>query len=243
VKDLQKQNFLEILQCMHSLPGWDILKTGNFLGLKSPARFPLVNFVWGDVTLENFKAAQSFFGNHSYVWVISPEQKGQDLLDFGFGKPIASVEMLLCLEAYVGPKSSPQINIITPTLHSEIQQWVETAAEIFKLSKEGVQEFFLPLIQTAGLIPFLALYDGKPAATSLVFCGKEVAGVYAMGTLKPFRRKGLGSAALHACLQAAKSKNLKYSVLYSSSMGKSLYKKVGFQTTNLLQEYSMTRRS
>jgi GNAT superfamily N-acetyltransferase len=130
---------------------------------------------------------------------------------------------------------------MTPTLSSEMQQWVETAAEIFELSAQDTREFFLPLIQTAGLIPFLVLYDGEPAATSLVFCGKEVAGIYAMGTRKPFRRKGLGSVALHACLQVAKLRKLNQAVLYSSSMGRPLYEKIGFQTINLLQEYSMTR--
>ena len=240
MKDFQKQNFVEILQRMHSIPGWDVLETSRFLALKSPARDPLVNFVWGDVTLKNFKAAQSFFGKRSYLWVISPGQSGQDLLGLGFEEPTPSVEMLLHLDTYVAPKSFPQIDVMTPTLDSEMQQWVKTAAEIFGLSAEGIEEFFLPLIQTAGLIPFLALYEGKPAATSLVFCGKEVAGIYAMGTRESFRRKGLGSAALHACLQAAKSRNLNHAVLYASSSGKPLYEKNGFQTTNLLQEYSMT---
>jgi uracil DNA glycosylase len=60
-KDLQKQNFYDALKKMHSAPGWEIFEENNVLALKSPARLPFVNMVWGDATIGNINKMTSFY--------------------------------------------------------------------------------------------------------------------------------------------------------------------------------------
>ena len=70
------------------------------------------------------------------------------------------------------------------------------------------------------------------------YCGEQVAGIYAMSTKVEFRRKGLGSAAVHACVALALDQRLNYAVLYASELGQLLYKKSGFKVTQMLHEYN-----
>jgi GNAT superfamily N-acetyltransferase len=119
----------------------------------------------------------------------------------------------------------------------ELYQWAQTAGQTFELNTHDLIEFFKPLIDIGRDIPYLAYYNDEPAATSLVYCSNETAGIYAMSTLAKFRRKGLGIAAVNACLEIAKNKQMKNVVLYASAIGEFLYKNVGFKTVHVLNEY------
>jgi ribosomal protein S18 acetylase RimI-like enzyme len=81
------------------------------------------------------------------------------------------------------------------------------------------------------------MYDNQPTATAMIYCGNNVAGVYCMSTRNEYRHKGLGTAAVNACISLAKSKNLHHAILYASQLGQPLYAKLGFKETQILQEY------
>lgn len=72
----------------------------------------------------------------------------------------------------------------------------------------------------------------------MVYCGNQVAGIYAMTTKEEFRRKKIGSNAVHACLNIAKSHDLKYAVLYASNMGEKLYHATGFKVVQYFYEFN-----
>ncbi len=81
-------------------------------------------------------------------------------------------------------------------------------------------------------------YDEKPAATAMIYCdSKFVAGIYAMSTKTEFRRKGLGRAAINACIELAKRQQLEYAVLYASVDGEALYNQLGFESSQIWHEY------
>lgn len=236
-KDLQKKNFYHAIQKMASIFGWEILETDGLLALKSEARIPLVNFIWGDPTPENIEKIKSFYQNKSFAWLLTAEQDDKHLLNAGFNLPESYPELVLSLDEYKFEKHSQDIEIKIPKSNEELDLWMQVASETLEISAAELREFFEPLIKIAGDTPFLIYYEGMPAATSLVYCDDQSAGVYAMTTLKKFRRNKLGWAATQACLEIAKNKNVPYAVLYSSPMGEPLYKKMGFKTSQILKEY------
>jgi ribosomal protein S18 acetylase RimI-like enzyme len=236
-KDLQKKNFYDAMRKMTSVPGWAILEKNNLLALKSGAKIPLVNFVWGDATLENIEIIKSFYPHHSFSWLLSKEQSDEYLICTGFKGPEPSPEMILCLNEYKFVEYAPNVRIKMVQLNEELDIWTQVASETFGIAAKDLKEFFEPLIKTAGHIPFLIYYDGIPAATSLVYCDNQIAGIYAMSALEKFRRKGLGRTAAQACLEIAKNNNVSHAVLYASPMGLPLYKKMGFKVSQILKEY------
>ena len=116
--------------------------------------------------------------------------------------------------------------------------WINVAAGWLNIDPAFVDQFFTPWIKTGKYIPYLGFYEGKPAATSLAYLGNLGASIYCLGTLPSFRNRGLGTAVTHACLKAAKDKNIAQAVLYGSKMGQPMYKKIGFKLMQTIREYS-----
>ena len=240
---MQQQNFKDILERMSAISGWDILEKDNLLALKAPSPIPLVNMVWGAGNDTNLQTVKQFYNGSDFFWHLSDDQKTNlpnttsDIFAL-YDEQIYFPEMLLNLNDYVKPVISSKIRIALVNSSKELQLWTETAIATFGFAKDGFKEFFYPLIQVAGCTPFLIYYDSEPAATAMVYYGKQVAGIYAMSTKAEFRRKGLGSAAVHACVALALDQQLNYAVLYASELGQLLYQKLGFKVTQMLHEYN-----
>ena len=238
LKNLQQQNFHDLMKKMQSISGWEILEADNFLALKSPAKVPFINFVWAEANAENHAIAKEFFVDRSFAFLLTAEQEHDYLVSVGFHEPEDSPEMLMELSDYQSVELSSKIKIIVADAEQDFKCWASVASETFEPTPEEISEFFLPLVQHAVCIPYLAFYDGEPAATSLGFCGEKIAGIYAMSTRSQFRRKSLGRAVAQACLINAKNNGCDYAVLYASEVGKLLYEAMGFKTVQILKEYS-----
>jgi len=236
-KDLQKKNFYDIMLKMKPTSGWEILAKNNLLALKAGAKIPLINFVWGDATLENIEAIKKFYVHHSFIWLLTLEQNDMHLLNAGFKGPDQSPEMVLCLDNYEIEGYLSDIKVIIAESDEQLNQWTQVASEAFEKAPADLKEFFEPLIKVGGAKPFLIYYKNMPAATSLVYCNNNIAGIYAVSALEKFRRKGLGKAATLACIREAKNRNISNAVLYASPMGKFLYESMGFKISQTLNEY------
>ena len=87
-------------------------------------------------------------------------------------------------------------------------------------------------------MPYIAFFNGEPAATSLLYLGEGEASLWAIGTRPDFRRQGLGTAVTRACLQEAKKNGYDWAVLSASEMGRPMYEKIGFQFQQVIHDYS-----
>jgi GNAT superfamily N-acetyltransferase len=76
---------------------------------------------------------------------------------------------------------------------------------------------------------FVARLDGDPVGASLAIRTGDVTGVYAVGTAQAARRRGVGTAATWAAIDAAREWDTPTVVLQSSSMGLSVYRAMGFE--------------
>jgi GNAT superfamily N-acetyltransferase len=84
---------------------------------------------------------------------------------------------------------------------------------------------------------FLGRLNGEAVATSSLFMGAGVAGLYSVGTLPQARGQGIGSAISLAPLLVARSLGYNISILQSSPAGYSIYRKIGFHECCQLQTY------
>ncbi len=234
---LQKELFLESMSLIHE-PGWEFLEEGDLIAFKASVAIPFMNFVYGNVTLERYQKVKAFYQDKPFFWLLSESQEEQLLLQWGFTGPDFTFEMGLDLDEYHYPGAHKDLEVSEARSSEDRMNWIKVAAGWLNIDPAFVDQFFTPWIKTGKFIPYLGFYEGQPAATSLAYLGNLGASLYCLGTLPSFRNRGLGTAVTHACLKAAKDKNINQAVLYGSEMGQPMYKKIGFKLLQTIREYS-----
>jgi GNAT superfamily N-acetyltransferase len=87
----------------------------------------------------------------------------------------------------------------------------------FDLSKKSPQKLFV------------ACFDEKPVASSMLFVHENTAGIYYVSTLPAYRNKGCGLKITLAAMKEAKDAGFKDIILQATPMGLPVYKKTGFR--------------
>lgn len=100
----------------------------------------------------------------------------------------------------------------------------------FGRSPEDVDRFFGPEFRgDPDVRMFCIRLDGEPVGTSIAIRTGDVGGVYAVGTAKEARKRGVGTAATWAAIDAARDWGCHTVVLQSSTMALSIYRRMGFE--------------
>ena len=128
-----------------------------------------------------------------------------------------------------------------------LEQWAEAYINGFEMEEpagRGMYERYLH-IGFADEVPFrhyVGLLRGEPAASSTLFLGAGVAGIFHVGTVPAARRQGIGAAMTLAPLREAATMGYRVGVLYASAMGTNVYRRLGFREYFTVTQYQWQHR-
>lgn len=163
-----------------------------------------------------------------------PADLGQRLEAKGFEHTLDVPAMVLNLRGLPEPVFPEGLTIDRARTRAQLEECLRIALASFEISTAFVPRLVeieegMPAEQGARTRHFLGHVDGRPVATSELYLGAGVAGLYFVGTAEGARGRGLGRAMTLAALHAARDLGFRAAVLQATSMGKSVYRELGFR--------------
>jgi ribosomal protein S18 acetylase RimI-like enzyme len=178
--------------------------------------------------------------NLPFTWWISPSSQPSSL-----GAYLEKYK-LQCTERVAGmaadlrtlPSNYPLpkgLTIKRLTTVSELNLFASVVASVFDPPDPCVQLFYqqtsdVSLKNDGSIHLYLGYLHGKPVATSALFMGASVAGIYCVATIKQARKQGIGTALTLAAIQDARNQGYQIATLEASGDGRNLYARIGFKT-------------
>jgi GNAT superfamily N-acetyltransferase len=172
-------------------------------------------------------------------WHVGPSMRPADiagrLLAHGFTYGGDDVGMAVELSVLPGGVPAPEdFEIERVTDEEGLSAWEDALGRGFG---EGPREavWVAEMYRRMGLgddVPwryYLGRLGGEPVATSTLFLGAGVAGIYFVSTVEEARRRGIGAATTLAPLREAREMGYRIGVLGSSEMGYPVYRRLGFE--------------
>ena len=86
---------------------------------------------------------------------------------------------------------------------------------------------------------YVGILDGEPVAHALRFTSHRIAGIYNVGTLARYRRRGLGTALTWRAAADGRAEGCRASALQTSPMAFSLYRRMGYRHVRDYQTWGM----
>ncbi len=171
-------------------------------------------------------------------WHVGPSMRpsdlGERLLSRGFeygGDDIGMAVDLPDLPAEVPTLAGFAVERVGD--EAGLAAWVETLSSGFgegPVEAEWVGGTYRSIgLGDAALRHYLGRLAGEPVATSTLYLGAGVAGVYFVCTAERARRQGIGAAITLAALREARDLGYRIGVLGSSALGYSVYRRLGFR--------------
>jgi len=171
----------------------------------------------------------------SFSWWLAPHLEptgwSQHLLAFGFQYNNSTPGMAIDLATLPQPTESP-LTIRRVEGQDMLAEWIDVLMRGFGMPTEMGSGFFALLEGLGTDFPYrhyLGYLNDKPVASSTLFLGAGVAGIYNVATVAEARGQGIGSTMTLAPLYDARDMGYRGSVLQSSEMGYGVYQRLGFQ--------------
>jgi hypothetical protein len=130
------------------------------------------------------------------------------------------------------PRPHNELKIVPVKDNETLKEWIRIASIGFGVSPEVEDiwyDFFKETVFDNPFRTYLAILNGRPVGTSQLFTSAGVAGIYNVSCLPEARGQGVGTAVTLVPLIEARERGYHVGVLQASSMGYSVYRKLGFE--------------
>jgi GNAT superfamily N-acetyltransferase len=170
-------------------------------------------------------------------WHVGPSMRPADLgvrlAAAGFVPAGSEPGMAVALADLGGDAAGPAgLRITRIRTDDALAIWADTLAQGFGEGKKEA-DWVAEIFRREGFADpwrhYLAYLDDHPVATTTIYLGAGVAGVYFVMTVPERRRRGIGAAITRAALREARDSGFSYGVLGSSAAGRSVYAGLGFR--------------
>src|SRR4030042_1940014 len=240
-----EDNFFAVGRYWGSLNS-SLTQAGSLWAMNTGVSISDFNWVWNEKPLTNdsaksitdIKEVYKKINLRFWWWVYptgqSPKTKAI-LHDTGF----RLIEKVPCMAADLNDstleKQIPNKITISPVKHkNDLDIWADISFHGFEMPERAREQYgaFISCFSLGNQSPqkfFLAYFNGKPAATSLLFTHKNTAGIYYVSTLPAYRNKGFGLNITLAAMQAAAESGFRNVILQAKPLGAKVYKRAGFK--------------
>jgi GNAT superfamily N-acetyltransferase len=171
------------------------------------------------------------------TWFIDPDSTPANLIDLleaqGWGKFFHRTGMALEIKGPLPTGPLPEGVTIAPvTDDAGMHIWPrlffsERSPEHLDHLSAFYREF--RQIEDKASTYFIACRNGEPVASSLLYLGAGVAGLYWIGTIPKARRQGIATALTRHTLQYAQNLGYNRAILQASDAGVPIYLSLGFK--------------
>ena len=240
-----EENFFAVCRYWGSLNS-SLIHAGSIGAMNTGVAISDINWVWNEKPLTNddaksiadIKEIYKKINLRFWWWIYpcgqSPETE-RILQDAG----LYLIEKVPCMAAdlndLVSYKQIPDTVTISPVKDkNDLLIWEDISFHGFEMPRRAREQYgaFVSSFDLGAQSPqklFLAYFDGKPVATSLLFTHNNSTGIYYVSTLPTFRNKGFGLKITQAAMQAAKESGIKNVILQATPLGAKVYIRAGFK--------------
>ena len=236
-------NLFSLFQLFKQWPQAQVHDTPEYLSISTNIPFPLFNsVVRAKLPSDGVEAAIDALSAEyksrkvPMMWWLGPSAQPDDLGTFlterGFQSSVSpgmAVDLATLPENIALPED---LQIRRVGNEAELEVYCQVLAGVFEMpdfAAEAFYDFFLSLGFDSPFINYIGLMDDEIVATSSVFWGGGVAGVYNVATLESARRRGIGAAMTGFPLLEARAAGFRIGTLESSESGYPVYRRLGFQ--------------
>lgn len=219
----------------HSAQG-EIREVGGVFAFASGLPLSLFNgcVVMGPVTASEFDAALTWIDARSLpyrIWI--DEERAPGLADVvlarGLEREPAPYPGMVLYPTPESPAPSPGVTIV-PVTRANLPEHLKVRVESGIPVELAGRLFSASFVADQDVRLFTARLNGQPVGAAVAIRTADVAGVYAVGTLPSARRRGVGTAATWAVVEAGRAWGCDTIVLQASEMGYPIYAAMGFRT-------------
>lgn len=226
------QSFEAWLPSFALFPGAEVRRFGGVTAWTSDVPVPFFNGAYG-IPEASVDDVLPFLEGRPVLWAVPPPGGIEDdLAARGFALteiPGMHVELAQLPELVV--PDGVEIRAV-----DEDRPLLAAATTIAFTTNGFPEEVTEPMLEMLDRTPdralfqfFLATVDGVPAAASALLVTGDTAGLYNVGTLPEFRRRGLGRLVSLAALEAGRVRGCRVGVLDASPDGEPVYRALGFE--------------